>query len=113
MPAFYRPKRDGQRGGGHRHPGGEADRGSASIGVIDAPYNFVPLSPHVFLPEWGLRVSHDIPFSDGLSGELYYTVQAETPLLVGGRQNGPIEIPRAPCGLSCFPTDGRPYRVPA
>lgn len=86
MPAFYRPKRDGQRGGGHRHPGGEADRGSASIGVIDAPYNFVPLSPHVFLPEWGLRVSHDIPFSDGLSGELYYTVQAETPLLVGGRQ---------------------------
>jgi len=66
------------------HPGNRAE--IARGGMISAPYNFVPLSDRVFLPDWSQQVSHDIPFKDGLSGELHYTLTAETPLLVGGRQ---------------------------
>lgn len=54
--------------------------------AISAPYNFVPLSNQIFKPEWGKDVSHDLPFQDGLSGELHYTLIADTPLLVGGKQ---------------------------
>ena len=54
--------------------------------AISAPYNFVPLSETIVIPEWGNRVSHDHPFQDGYSGEIHYTLKAETPLLVGGEQ---------------------------
>ncbi len=54
--------------------------------AISAPYNFVPLSETVVIPEWGKQVSHDHPFQDGYSGEIHYTLTAETPLLVGGEQ---------------------------
>lgn len=50
---------------------------------IDAPYNFVPLSPWVHTPDWGWQVSHDLPFRDGLCGHLDLTITAETPILVG------------------------------
>ncbi|MDY0331153.1 MAG: TIGR03986 family CRISPR-associated RAMP protein [Thiomonas sp.] len=56
------------------------------MAYISAPYNFVPLSERIFIPSWGQDVSHDIPFQDGFSGELHYTLVAHTPLLVGGRQ---------------------------
>jgi len=54
--------------------------------AISAPYNFVPLSSYVHIPEWSKRASHDWPFEDGLSGEIHYTLVAESPLLVGGEQ---------------------------
>lgn len=50
---------------------------------IDAPYNFVPLSPWVHTPAWGWQVSHDLPFRDGLCGHLDLTMTAETAILVG------------------------------
>ena len=53
---------------------------------IDAPYNFVPLSEHVLEPEWGALVSQDLPFSDGLSGTVAFTITAHSPILVGGEQ---------------------------
>ena len=71
--------------------------------MISAPYNFVPLSSQVFLPDWSQQVSHDIPFKDGLSGELHYTLTAETPLLVGGRQT------RA---NNDHPGEVRPFKLP-
>jgi hypothetical protein len=39
---------------------------------IKSPYNFVPAptEDQVFKPEWADQVSHDIPFSDGESGEI-------------------------------------------
>ena len=43
---------------------------------IDAPYNFVPVSSKVVTPDWGSKVSHDLPFREGLSGELTLTVKA-------------------------------------
>jgi CRISPR-associated protein (TIGR03986 family) len=60
-----------------------------SMTAISAPYNFVPLSKLIFLPPWGKDVSHDIPSQDGFSGELHYTLIADTPLLVGGKQTKP------------------------
>lgn len=62
---------------------------ASTLTAISAPYNFVPLSDKVYLPDWGKNVSHDIPFQDGISGELHYTLTAETPLLVGGKQTKP------------------------
>jgi CRISPR-associated protein (TIGR03986 family) len=53
---------------------------------ITAPYNFVPLSGWIFQPNWSAQVSHDIPFSDGLSGKLDIEITAETPILVGNQQ---------------------------
>lgn len=53
---------------------------------INAPYNFVPLSDTVVTPEWAHQVSHDLPFKDGISGELELTIEALSPIMVGGEQ---------------------------
>ncbi len=58
-----------------------------SMQAISAPYDFVPLNDWVHVPDWGEYVSHDHPFRDGLCGEIYYTLVAESPILVGGRQD--------------------------
>jgi len=50
--------------------------------MITAPFNFVPLSEKVFIPEWGEWVSHDIPFKDGESGEIEVTITAESPIFI-------------------------------
>lgn len=54
---------------------------------VRAPYNFVPLSGKVFRPAWAGQISHDVPFADGLSGELEITLEASTPLCVGDRKD--------------------------
>ena len=50
---------------------------------ITCPYNFVPLNEKVIFPEWANNIYHDIPFSDGLSGEIKYTITAKSPILIG------------------------------
>ena len=50
--------------------------------MITAPYNFVPLNKEVFYPPWADKVSHDIPFSDGESGEIEVIVTAKSPIFV-------------------------------
>jgi hypothetical protein len=45
---------------------------------VYAPYNFVPLSAWIFKPDWAAHVSHDLPFSDGISGTLELSIQAHT-----------------------------------
>ncbi|MEQ1697320.1 MAG: TIGR03986 family CRISPR-associated RAMP protein [Hyphomicrobiaceae bacterium] len=47
-----------------------------------APYNFVRLSKAIYRPRWAKQISHDLPFSDGLSGVLHLTLKNDTPLLV-------------------------------
>ncbi len=49
---------------------------------IKAPYNFVPLSQKVFYPDWADKVSHDIPFENGLSGTIEIKITAITPVFV-------------------------------
>ena len=50
--------------------------------TIKAPFNFVPLNDKVFFPDWADKVSHDIPFEDGESGVIEYTITAESPIFV-------------------------------
>jgi CRISPR-associated protein (TIGR03986 family) len=71
--------------------------------AINAPYNFVPLANWVHIPDWSLRASHDVPFRDGLSGELHLELTADSPLLVGGRQT--------PASKE-HPGEVHPYRLP-
>ena len=47
-----------------------------------SPYNFVPLSETIVFPDWGDKVSQDIPFSDHLDGELDLTIEALSPLFI-------------------------------
>lgn len=53
---------------------------------VHAPYHFVPLSKWVHMPDWADQVSHDVPFSDGLSGSIELKLQTHSPLCVGGNQ---------------------------
>lgn len=50
--------------------------------MIKAPYNFVPLENKAFYPLWANHISQDIPFEDGVSGSIEYTIKAETPIFV-------------------------------
>jgi len=50
--------------------------------MIKAPYNFVPLNKEVFYPDWSEEVSHDIPFSDGESGEIEIKITSKSPIFI-------------------------------
>lgn len=57
-------------------------------GGVRAPFNFVPISDEVHLVPWGEQISQDLPFSDGLSGEIALEIKTETPLFVGSGEEG-------------------------
>jgi CRISPR-associated protein (TIGR03986 family) len=57
--------------------------------TVHAPFRFAPINRWVYFPEWADLVHHDIPFKDGLSGEIELEIRAETPLLVGGPRRKP------------------------
>lgn len=89
----------------YRSPNQQGARISAPS-TITASYNFVPLSSWVHIPEWSAAVSHDLPFEDGLCGELTIEIIAETPILIGSEKaagSGAVH----PCRLP----DG-PYAIP-
>ncbi|MEE2003022.1 TIGR03986 family CRISPR-associated RAMP protein [Alkalimonas sp. MEB108] len=54
--------------------------------MIHTPYHFVPLSDWVYMPDWAHLVSHDVPFEDGYSGSIEYSLTNATPLCVGAEQ---------------------------
>lgn len=81
----------GQKHVNHSKPqtwGSKPGGGASSIGRITAPYNFVPLSKWILHPEWQAAVSHDLPFEDGLSGEIRLELTAHSPILVGREKVG-------------------------
>lgn len=51
---------------------------------VKSVYNFVPApkEKEVFKPCWEEQVNHDIPFSDGESGEIEIKITAETPIFI-------------------------------
>jgi len=51
---------------------------------VKSVYNFVPApkESEVFKPGWADKVSHDIPFEDGESGEIELTLTAKTPIFI-------------------------------
>ena len=60
---------------------------------VKSPYNFVPAptESEVFKPEWANQVSHDIPFSDGESGEITLKITAETPIFIRNGHSRDVE----------------------
>lgn len=50
---------------------------------IKLPYNFVPLNSHVVNPAWQYWANHDIPFENGLSGNLVINLTCLTDLMIG------------------------------
>lgn len=84
----------------------------AGLTAIPAPYNFVPLAPWVHCPDWGRKVSLDLPFREGVCGEIPFTLVADTPLLVGAEQDktragenrpGEVHFVKAPDGRWVVP----------
>ena len=49
---------------------------------IKSPYNFVPLNKQVYIPDWWDKVSHDIPFEDGIDGSIEVTWKNISPLFI-------------------------------
>ena len=79
---------------------------------ISAPYNFVPLSKFVYFPEWADQVSHDIPFEDGISGELVCELTTKTPVYVRNGGNWTHDdIMTKPEAQSFFNVNGT-YMIP-
>lgn len=77
--------------------------------MIKAPFNFVPLADQVYIPNWGDKISHDIPFCDGLSGTLKIKISAQSPIFirdghVADEEEGVLEF--------CHTADNR-YYIPA
>ena len=56
--------------------------------MITAPYNFVPLNKHVYLPDWADQISHDIPFKDGEDGYIEVTWENVFPLCIRDASTG-------------------------
>lgn len=52
-----------------------------------AAYTFAPVTNQVVFPEWSAKVSHDLPFKEGISCSLQLTITAETPMLIGGNRS--------------------------
>lgn len=75
--------------------------------AISAPFRFARINRWVFKPEWGPLVSHDVPFADGYSGVIEFTIKAETPLMVGGPRgiaNNNVHPFQLPCGKYAIPS---------
>lgn len=53
---------------------------------IKSAYRFIPVKKEqeYYSPKWRNDVSQDIPFSDGVSGSIKYTIKAATPIFVKG-----------------------------
>lgn len=58
---------------------------------VHAPFNFIPLSDQVYFPSWADQISHDVPFSDGVSGKIQLTITAESDIFVRNGQSKDAE----------------------
>lgn len=56
------------------------------------PYNFSPISERVYKPSWRNMISQDIPFYDGISGSIYVTFKALTPLIIKEGKDQPESV---------------------
>lgn len=85
------------------------DRPVEALEEIKATYNFVPLSKWVHKPDWARKVSHDLPFRDGISGVIEYTITAHQPILVGDQRS--VQTDGSTSVLPFLTPDGR-YAIP-
>ncbi len=72
-----------------------------------SPYFFVPVNHEVFYPDWGPKVSHDVPFSDGESGEITIEEKKKKPIYIRNH-----EVDESDDGLYYEVTkDGKTHKV--
>lgn len=78
--------------------------------MAKAPYNFVPLSDKIYYPEWSGFTTIDIPFVNGVSGRIEYTLTARTPIFV---RNGGAKQKEETRPTSEFSEFNNKYFIPA
>lgn len=57
--------------------------------TVFAPFRFAPVNSFVYRPDWAHAISHDVPFKDGLSGEIEIELTARSEILIGGARRAP------------------------
>lgn len=83
---------------------------------VKSPYNFVPAptESEVYKPDWAHQVSHDIPFSDGQSGEITLKITAETPIFIRNGHAKPKDGEEVTSEFSHVMVNGqKQYFIPA
>lgn len=83
---------------------------------VKSPYNFVPAptESEVYKPDWAHQVSHDIPFSDGQSGEITLKITAETPIFIRNGHAKPKDGEEVTSEFSHVMVNGqKQYLIPA
>jgi len=60
------------------------------INNINSAYNFTPLSKYIHFHQNGEKISHNLPFKKGLSGELNITLLAESAISLGECQKDQV-----------------------
>jgi CRISPR-associated protein (TIGR03986 family) len=85
--------------------------------IVKSPYNFVPAptEAQVFTPDWADKVSHDVPFEDGESGEIEIEITAETPIFIRNGHAKPEENekPTAEFSHYIYSNGQKQYFIPA
>lgn len=72
---------------------------------VHTPYHFAPLSKWVYMPDWAHLVSQDVPFEDGYSGRIEYSLTNMTALCVGDKKDKDniLRMARNPLGTPVIP----------
>lgn len=61
------------------------------------PYNFIPVQNNFFEADWASSISHDIPYSDGISGEIHIDFEAVSPIIIKeGKSNNFVNFDSKP-----------------
>ena len=84
--------------------------------TVKSTYNFVPAPNHgdVYEATWAHQVSHDIPFSDGESGEITLNITAETPIFIRNGHSKPKDGEKPTAEFSNIDIAGKKtYFIPA
>jgi CRISPR-associated protein (TIGR03986 family) len=85
---------------GGKHPAKKGGRPAAKQEEKTSPFRFVELNPTVVLAEESVLGGNVLPLPGGFSGTITYTLEAETPLLVGAPSSSlsdevlPMRLPK-------------------
>lgn len=85
------PSNRRRSGSGHGRSKGKS--AAESFKGVHAPYNFTPLPRRFVPPGWRKNTSIDVPFEDGVCGELEIKLTNHTPLLIGGEREKDGTVP--------------------
>lgn len=70
--------------------------------AITTPFRFARINRWVYKPSWGHLVTHNVPFQDGYSGTIEFTIKAEEDLIVAGPKTS----------ASSAPSESYPFQLP-